>query len=192
VSLPADARVGTEPKAFAPSAAQARIIAAALELFALKGVGGTSLQMIAQAIGVTKAALYFQFRTKDEIVTAAADDELSRLEAVLDAAEAQPSRTGKRRALLAGIVDLCVDRRRTVSVILSDPVVLRAFDGQDRYQRMFERLGDLLRGPSRGGDHLQTVMFLAALGGAVMHPIVADLDEDVLRSELLRLARRFR
>jgi hypothetical protein len=35
------------------------------------GVGGTSLQMIADAIGVTKAAVYHQFNTNEEIVVAA-------------------------------------------------------------------------------------------------------------------------
>src|SRR6266700_5080217 len=46
--------------------AKARIIAAASGLFAEHGVGGTSLQMIADAIGVTKAAVYHQFKAKDE------------------------------------------------------------------------------------------------------------------------------
>ena len=69
------------------TAAQARIINAALELFARHGVGGTSLQMIADAVGVTKAAVYHQFNTKDEIILAAAEDELARLEAVVAAAE---------------------------------------------------------------------------------------------------------
>ena len=32
--------------------------------------------MIADAIGVTKAAVYHQYRTKDEIILAAAEDEL--------------------------------------------------------------------------------------------------------------------
>src|SRR5262245_61648465 len=54
------------------SAAQLRIIDAALELFTRHGVGGTSLQMIADALGVTKAAVYHQFKTKEEIVVAAA------------------------------------------------------------------------------------------------------------------------
>jgi hypothetical protein len=34
-------------------------------------------------------------------------------------------------------------------------------------------------------------MLTAAIGGAVMHPITADLDDDTLRSQLLHLARRF-
>ena len=43
------------------TAAQTRIIEAALVLFAEHGISGTSLQMIADAIGVTKAAVYHQY-----------------------------------------------------------------------------------------------------------------------------------
>ncbi|HEU4362461.1 MAG TPA: TetR family transcriptional regulator, partial [Mycobacterium sp.] len=39
------------------SAAQTRILDAALQLIGENGVGGTSLQMIADEIGVTKAAV---------------------------------------------------------------------------------------------------------------------------------------
>ena len=37
--------------------------------------------MIADAIGVTKAAVYHQFKTKDEIVVAVAEVDLLKLEA---------------------------------------------------------------------------------------------------------------
>jgi AcrR family transcriptional regulator len=171
--------------------AQARIVAASLELFAQRGVGGTSLQMIADAIGVTKAALFYQFRTKDGIVLAAAEDELSRLESVLVLAEAQSSPTRQRQVLLKGIVDLSVDRRRTVSVILSDPVVLRVFAENTRYREDVDRLSRLLGHAAGPHPHLQTAMFMAALSGAVMHPMLADLDDETLRTELLRLAKRF-
>ena len=96
---PADVAAVRDAGPVAPSAAQARIITAALDLFARHGVGGTSLQMIADEIGVTKAAVYHQYKTKDEIVLAAAEAELARLEAVIDAAEAEPSRKRARDAL---------------------------------------------------------------------------------------------
>src|ERR1041385_8027277 len=54
------------------SPARHRTVAVALELFARYGVGGTSLQMIADELGVTKAAGYHQFRTKDDVVVAPA------------------------------------------------------------------------------------------------------------------------
>src|SRR5205807_9846179 len=109
---PSDAATAREASRVAASAAQVRIINAALELFAEHGVGGTSLQMIADEIGVTKAAVYHQFNTKDEIVLAAAEAELARLAAVIHAAETESSRTRARDALVIGIVDLAVDRRR--------------------------------------------------------------------------------
>ena len=77
--------------------------------------------MIADAVGVTKAAIYHQFNTKDEIVLAAGEAELRRLESVLDTAEAAPSMAKARQVLLAGIVDLAVERRKTMSVIFERP-----------------------------------------------------------------------
>jgi len=53
------------------SPAQRRVATAAMELIAEHGVSGTSLQMIADALGVTKAAVYHQFKTKEAIVIAA-------------------------------------------------------------------------------------------------------------------------
>src|SRR5215470_13699388 len=116
------------------SAAQARIIAAALDLFARHGVGGTSLQMIADEIGVTKAAVYHQYRTKDEIVLAAAETELSLLQGVVERAEAQPSARKARDAAVVGIVDLTIERRNTIGTILSDPVIVDFFHDHEQFR----------------------------------------------------------
>ncbi len=174
------------------SAAQTRVVDAALDLFAEHGVGGTSLQMIADEIGVTKAAVYHQFNTKDEIILAAAEAELARLEAVIRAAEAEPSRTRARDALVTGIVDLAVDSRRTVGTILSDPVIVGFFAEHEEHRDVMHRLRRLLIGDDPGPEaRVRTVMLLAAISGAVMHPYVAGLDDETLRRELVRLARRF-
>lgn len=176
----------------APSAAQARIITAALDLFARHGVGGTSLQMIADEIGVTKAAVYHQYPAKDEIVLAAAEAELTRLKAVIDAAEAEPTRKRAREALVAGIVDLAVDRRRTVGTILSDPVIVGFFAEHESFREVMHRLRRLLIGSDQGPEaRVRTAMLIAAISGAVMHPFVVDLDDEMLRVQLLGLARRF-
>lgn len=173
------------------SAAQARVIAAALDLFARHGVGGTSLQMIADRIGVTKAAVYHQYKTKDEIVLAAAQAELTGLTAVLDAADAQPTPELAREVLVSRLVDLAVERRHTASTILSDPVIVRFFSEHEAFRQVMGRLSRLLMGGDTGpASRVPTAMFTAAISGAVMHPLVADLDDDTLRSELLSMARR--
>ena len=175
-----------------PSPAKARIISAAAGLFAEHGVGGTSLQMIADAIGVTKAAVYHQFKTKEEIVIAATEAEVARLEAVLDAAAAEPSRELAREALLTSIVALAVERRRMESTLAGDPVLVRFFARHEHLHRVLDRLYAMLMGDAPGPDaRMSAAMLTAAIGGAVMHPLAADLDDETLRSQLLRLARRF-
>ena len=174
------------------SAAQARIIAAALELFAEHGVGGTSLQMIADALGVTKAAVYHQFNTKDEIVIAVAGAELARLEAMLAAAEAQPTRTRAREALVDGMIELAVERGRMLSTVQRDPVIVRFFADYRPFRRVMDRLYRVLMGnDGRPSARTTAAMLTAAIAGAVTHPLVADLDDDTLRRQLRRLARRF-
>ncbi len=174
------------------SAAQARIITAALDLFARYGVGGTSLQMIADEIGVTKAAVYHQYKTKDEIILAAAESELRRLDAVIDVAENESSPRRARDSLIAGIVDLAIDRGRSASTILSDPVIVGFFADHDEFRNVMHRLRHILVGDDTAPQaRVRTAMLIAAISGAVMHPFVADLDDDVVRAELLRLARRF-
>ena len=174
------------------TAAQARIVSAALDLFARHGVGGTSLQMIADEIGVTKAAVYHQYKTKDEIVLAVAESELWRLEAVVEKAENESSSRRSRDSLIAGIVDLAIDRGRSAGSVLGDPVIVGFFADHEAFRDVMHRLRHILVGddtaPQAG---VRTAMLIAAISGAVMHPFVADLDDDVVRAELLRLARRF-
>lgn len=58
---------GTEPAA--PSTRE-RILDVALDLFIEKGFDRTSLREIAEKLGVTKAALYYHFASKDDILMA--------------------------------------------------------------------------------------------------------------------------
>jgi AcrR family transcriptional regulator len=173
------------------TAAQTRIIEAALDLFAEHGIGGTSLQMIADAVGVTKAAVYHQYNTKDEIILAVARVVLAGLEAAVTAAEAERSRSRAREMLIAAMVDLAVERRRMAGVLQRDPVMLRFLESHEPFRRAMARVNRLLMG---GASHprarVQAATLAAAIGGAVVHPLVVDLDDERLRSELLQQARK--
>jgi AcrR family transcriptional regulator len=165
---------------------------AALREFTKNGVGGTSLQMIADAIGVTKAAVYHQYRTKDEIVRAVAGAELDRLESVLDLAESEVDGDRAREAALTMIIDLAVERRRENSTILTDPLVGRLFARDQRPVKVVKRLNRLFMGADAGPDaEIATVMLTAAISGAVMHPMVIHRDDETLRTQLRTLAERF-
>ena len=189
---PPSVALASDDAAPAPSAAQARIISAAIDLFARNGVGGTSLQMIADEIGVTKAAIYHQYRTKEEIILAAAEAELARLTAVIDAADAEPTRKKARDVLISGIVELAVERRRTMGTIMGDPVIIGFFAEHQAFREVMHRLRILFTGDNAGPEaRVQTAMLIAAVSGAAMHPFVVDLDDDTLQIQLGRLARRF-
>jgi AcrR family transcriptional regulator len=174
-----------------PTAAQWRVIAAALELFAERGVGGTSLGMIAAALGVTKAAVYHQFKAKDEIIFAAVESELRRLEAVVDAAEAEPTVKRAREAMIRGMVEMTIGVGRSVSAVLSDPAVTGSFSHHAGYRDLLRRIRCLLMDdPGTREARIRTATVIAAINGTSTHPLVADLSEDTLRREVLFVANR--
>jgi AcrR family transcriptional regulator len=106
------------------SPAQLRTVAVAFDLFADHGVGGTSLQMIADALGVTKAAVCHQFKTKDAIVLAVAEVGLTPLQDAPAVAESEPDRQQARELLLESVIDLAVTRRRWATALQGDPAMI--------------------------------------------------------------------
>jgi AcrR family transcriptional regulator len=53
-----------------PASTKDRILDTALDLFVEQGFDGTSVRQIAEQVGITKAALYYYFTSKDEILMA--------------------------------------------------------------------------------------------------------------------------
>jgi AcrR family transcriptional regulator len=188
-ALPANVRSGLGSTSY--TAAQTRIIEAALDLFAEHGISGTSLQMIADALGVTKAAVYHQYNTKDEIILAVAQVVLVRLEAAVTAAEGERSRSRAREVLITGMIDLAVERRRMAGVLQRDPVMLRFLENHAPFRHVMTRVNRLLMGgASRPPARVQAATLAAAIAGAVIHPLVLDLDDESLRSELSKQVRK--
>ena len=58
------------------------IIDAALKLFANQGYHSTTLEAVASEIGVTKAALYYYFRNKEEILRAILNRSIDRMQQI--------------------------------------------------------------------------------------------------------------
>src|SRR5262245_37120672 len=69
---------------------RSRIQEVALRLFNENGYEATSLREIADEIGVTKAALYYHFKTKEEIVTSLVDDWVTSIDELTDWVKTQP------------------------------------------------------------------------------------------------------
>jgi len=169
-----------------------RLLDTALGLFTVHGVEGTSLQMIADALGVTKAAVYYHFRTKDEITEAVAQPGLAELVTILDHA-ATINRPGPRADyVIDGFVDLVVRNRVLVAVLCSDPGIIRAIDrilhGEES---VMTRLPAMLVGPD--ADEGSRVAAQVALAGVAMvggSPVLAEMPDETLRRHLADAMRR--
>lgn len=172
------------------SAAQTRVLDAALKLIAEHGVGGTSLQMIADAIGVTKAAVYHQFKTKEQIVVALTERELGGLEEALEAAEAHDEFPRAREVLLGRVIDLAIERRGAASTLQFDPVIVRLLAEQEEFQQFIARLYGVLVDDTSEDARVSAAVLSGAIAVGVMHPLVADVDDDTLRVQLRRVIHR--
>src|SRR6202008_424406 len=86
----------------------------ALELFAEQGYEKPSLRYIAERLGVTKAALYYHFKSKEDIVHSFTDDYFTELDDLVDWAKDQPRTDATRREI----------RQRYVRIVLGGREVL--------------------------------------------------------------------
>jgi len=174
------------------SVAQARTMRVAMELFAEHGVSATSYQMIADALGVTKAAVYHQFKTKNELIIAVTEMELSKLVDAMEEAESEQDPERAREVLLASVIDHAVDHREAAATLLFDPVIVRALSEHEPFQRFVERLyGTLIGEGATPKAQVRLAMLAIAIGGTVAHPLVAGIDTETLRTQMLDTARKF-
>ena len=168
-----------------------RVVDAALELFGEHGVGGTSLQMIADQLGVTKAAVYYQFPAKEDIVVAVLQPVFDQLAGVVDEAGRQTSARRRFDVLLEGMVDLVLDHRGVTAALQGDPGVAEIMRQQPHMLEQITRFSSLLLGPEPA---LPAQIHASLFGGGLMiigsDPLLADVDRDTLRRELLTAGRR--
>lgn len=87
-----------------------RIQQVALDLFVEQGYEKTSLREIAERLDVTKAALYYHFRTKEDIVASLMDDVAESLDEVLAWAREQTDPVRAREELIRRLAKLIEGR----------------------------------------------------------------------------------
>jgi AcrR family transcriptional regulator len=92
-----------------------RILAIALELFAGQGYAGTSVADIAARLGTTKAALYYHFGSKAEILDALLAKPLAAYARLVDAGPRTPE------DLLGAVIDTTAESSALHGLIGSDP-----------------------------------------------------------------------
>src|SRR3954470_23263909 len=88
---------------------RAEIRRVALDLFTAQGYDSTSMREIAERLGITKAALYYHFDSKEAIVRSLFEERVATLDALIEWAEAQPHTPERAAEVAAGWFGLVVE-----------------------------------------------------------------------------------
>jgi AcrR family transcriptional regulator len=167
-----------------------RLIEAAVELFTRHSFAGTSLQMIADELGFTKAAIYHHFRTREQLLAAVLEPMLDELRAVVESAEARRTPHARAEHMLSGYAALAVRNRGLVAVLAADPSVATVLherpDWADLINRQLALLADVDPGPA---GVVKAAMVFAGMAGAA-GPTWVNLDEHALQEHLVDAGRR--
>jgi AcrR family transcriptional regulator len=167
-----------------------RLLDVAVALISQYGFAGTSLQMIADELGFTKAAIYYHFRTRDQLLIALMEPLLQQIRRVVETAESQHTPRTQMDAMVQGFAGVVAKNRSLAAVMVFDPSVHRVLQSQpewgDLITRQLTLLMQLDSGPT--GIIKATAVFTGLAGAATGAP--DDLDERSLVEELANLGRR--
>jgi AcrR family transcriptional regulator len=167
-----------------------RLIEVTTDLFTRYSFAGTSLQMIADELGFTKAAIYHHFRTREQLLGAVVEPMLDELRTVVESAETRRTPHARAEHMLVGYAALAVRNRGLVAVLAGDPsvatVLTERAESGDLIRRQLALLADVDPGPA---GEVKAAMVFAGMAGAA-GPTWGKLDDEALREHLVEAGRR--
>jgi AcrR family transcriptional regulator len=166
---------------------RARVLQAALDLFAEQGFAATSTRELSERLGFTKAALYYYFRTKDDLLAALIQPVLEQLTALITQTPVRAS-AAARRQVLAAYVDLSIAHVDLLRLLTQDPSVARR-PASATHAALEERMLQLLAGHDAPDltEQIRARAALAAVRGALVRTDPGGQPE-VVRATILAAA----
>jgi AcrR family transcriptional regulator len=116
---------------------RARIQEIAVELFSEHGYEGTSLREIAERLGVTKAALYYHFKSKEDIVASLVDDYFAQVDDLVAWAQQQPRTAEVRAEILRRYLDMVADRHHVYRMLHQNQAALASLKSGEDSGKLF-------------------------------------------------------
>jgi AcrR family transcriptional regulator len=161
---------------------RSRIQEVALELFIEQGYEGTSLREIAERLGVTKAALYYHFKTKEDIVASLMEDRLAAMTELVAWARSQPPSQQLRREVVRRYAALLLEGKHhdVMRFLERNQTALRDHPKSGKMRDLMMETVDLLSSP---GDPL-AVRLKCAMSLFTLHATwFVSRDEDITDQE---------
>ncbi|MGY1895935.1 MULTISPECIES: TetR/AcrR family transcriptional regulator [Nocardia] len=165
---------------------------AAVKLFGAKGFEQTSLREVADAVGITKASLYYHYASKLDLLLAIIDPIVDHMRSVVDDLDQVPHDAESIRQVLRAYLRGLIHHRDAGALVVRDTVaIINAM--ADRYPDLVNAsraLREWLAGPDATDEaQLRACAALEVIGVAlVSKELVPGADDSLVESSLLDAA----
>jgi AcrR family transcriptional regulator len=170
---------------------RARIKDVALELFTEQGYDATSLREIAERLGVTKAALYYHFKSKEEIVESFSADHIAKIDSLVAWGQTLPQTPEGRREFIQRYAgELQNGRHHEIMRFFhqNQPAVRHTHSGA-RMKESLLSIAAFLAGPeSTPEGRLRAALSIMALHASWLLLADEDLTDDERREAALKVS----
>jgi AcrR family transcriptional regulator len=139
----------------------------AVELFTEHGYEGTSLREIAERLDVTKAALYYHFKSKEDIVLGLTEDYFTEFDALIDWARTQPPGPETRHAVVERYLDIVRSGSEVFRFLERNQAAMRESPGHkhrfEQFRPRLEAMVDVLQPDQSPRARVRTTMALLSV-----------------------------
>jgi AcrR family transcriptional regulator len=168
---------------------RAKIQQVAVELFTEHGYDGTSLREIAERLDVTKAALYYHFKSKEDIVASLIEDYAKQMDELVAWGREQPKSAATRQEILSRYVGIVAEGDQVFRMLHQNQAAVNMLASMktrgDLFKERVEYLVELLTEP--GAALPERVRAAMAIGGISVGWMFFAGQED--RQELIEAVR---
>jgi AcrR family transcriptional regulator len=153
---------------------RSRLCQLALELFAEQGYEKTSLREIAERLGVTKAALYYYFKSKEDIVRSLVEDYFAEMDSLIAWAKTQPRDRETRAKVVSRYLDIVANGSEVFKMLQQNQAAVSglaaAKERGELFRERMDALVDLLTEPGAPlTDQLRAASCLMAISVGCLH-----------------------
>jgi AcrR family transcriptional regulator len=153
-----------------------RIARLALARFRVSGFVGTSIADLAGALGVSKAAIYYHYRSKDALLHHLIDPLLDAIDACIQDHTTPAASARTARPLLDAYLAVLLAHREVVSLVANDVAVLNHPRIGPRLRAQNQQLRTLLAAPDTS---MSAMVRAEAALGAIWRLLIADTPVDL-------------
>ncbi|WP_149831163.1 TetR/AcrR family transcriptional regulator [Streptomyces tailanensis] len=154
-----------------------RIQDVALELFAEQGYEKTSLREIAERLGVTKAALYYHFKTKEDILVSLFRDLQRPIDELIEWANAQPRTLDTKREILLRYSEALTDAAPLFRFMQENQGTVRELSVGETFKERMLRMIDTIKEPDAAlPDQVRCISALFTMHAGMF--ILRDIEGD--------------